>query len=78
MSSHIGTLTSHAFAPMLDRTTVGYGDITPVTPLGRLFTAFACIFSITFVISSLMPVLQWLLLRQRLAARMGAGAQIRN
>lgn len=35
---------------IITMTTVGYGDIVPMTNFGRLFTIFACFFG-TFVIS---------------------------
>ena len=39
-------------------TTVGYGDFTPVTPLGRLFTAFFCLYGISVVLAALAPVIE--------------------
>lgn len=38
-------------------TTVGYGDIVPITPMGRLFTAFFCLYGISVVLAALTPVI---------------------
>lgn len=60
-------------------TTVGYGDFCPVTPLGRLFTAFFSLYGISVVLGALTPVIailhgSW---REDLLGLMGSKEQVR-
>ena len=41
-------------------TTVGYGDLSPQTQLGRLFTTFYALAGITCIISAMNPVSRWI------------------
>ena len=45
---------------LVSATTVGYGDVTPVTKLGRLFTCFYVLIGISTVISAISPVVEFL------------------
>lgn len=46
-------------------TTVGYGDISPVTSAGKVFTIIIIIIGVSTVLTILTNILQWLLQRQQ-------------
>jgi hypothetical protein len=58
---------------MVTATTVGYGDIAPVTESGRLFTCAYSLVGITLVLAAIAPFIEWIL-RGRQALERLAGA----
>ena len=61
-------------------TTVGYGDICPVTPLGRAITSVYCLYGISVVLGALTPIMailhgEW---REGLLTVFGSKDQVRS
>lgn len=59
-------------------TTVGYGDFTPVTMLGKLFTCFYALLGITVVLAALAPLVSFLKgdWREKVLSCCGCEAQV--
>lgn len=60
---------------MVTSTTVGYGDLSPVTVLGKLFCCFYSVMGITLVLAALAPVMDMLRgpWRENLLGHLGMG-----
>lgn len=55
---------------MVTATTVGYGDLTPLTPMGRLFTCAYALVGITLVLAAIAPFLNAILQARRAVERL--------
>jgi hypothetical protein len=55
-----------AYFLVVSATTVGYGDLCPETPMGRLFTCFYALIGIFTIMSAVSPFIEWVLTRRKL------------